>query len=221
MSGNVTYQTYEFSGGLYATQPSIETRGINIVYERLWTRALTSTVSVGPQWIGGYTLTPLQLQAYPPGTNPVVPSRLNVAVNAALSYTHRFTVGSVSYTRGANGGSGVQAGATADTILAQISSTFGPDWAGALSVGGVRTLGLAGGNPTQTIDLRCAVKPAYLATSFGLRQRFGSISIPRFLRWNKRLQRNFELCGDRHFVHTSFVPNESVLKESSCLDIAQ
>jgi hypothetical protein len=153
LSGNFAYQTFSFGGGpLYVASPTIETRGVNVVYERLWSRSLTSSVAVGPQWIGGYTLTPVQLQAYPPGTNPVVSSRVNVAVNATLSYTHRFTSGTLSYTRGANGGSGVQAGATADTILAQISTTFGPDWAGAVSVGGARTLGLNGGNPTQTVN---------------------------------------------------------------------
>lgn len=157
LSGNVAYQDFDFSGGLYATQPSIQTRGINLVYERLWSRALTSSVSVGPQWISGYTLTPLQLQAYPPGTNPVVPSRVNVAVNASLSYTHRFTVGSVTYTRGVNGGSGVQAGATADAIFGHITSNFGPNWAGALSVGGVRTVALAGGTPTPTVDFGAQV----------------------------------------------------------------
>ena len=153
LSGNFTYQTFTFGAGPnYVAQPTIVTRGINAVYERLWSRAVTLSVAVGPQWIGGYTLTPVQLLAYPPGTNPVVSSRVNVAVNATVSYTRRFTIGTLSYTRGANGGSGVQAGATADTILAQVSTTFGPDWAGAVSVGGASTLGLNGGNPTQTIN---------------------------------------------------------------------
>jgi hypothetical protein len=152
LSANVAYQNFEFSGGIYAPQPTIETRGINIVYERLWSRALSSTVSVGPQWISGYTLTPLQLQPYPPGTNPVVPSRLNVAINASLSYTRRFTVGTLSYTRGVNGGSGVQAGATADTVVGGISTSFGPNWTAAMSAGGARTLGLNGGSPTQTFN---------------------------------------------------------------------
>jgi hypothetical protein len=107
---------------------------------------------VGPQWISGYTLTPLQLQPYPPGTNPVVPSRLNVAINASLSYTRRFTVGTLSYTRGVNGGSGVQAGATADTVVGGISTSFGPNWTAAMSAGGARTLGLNGGSPTQTFN---------------------------------------------------------------------
>ena len=152
LSANVVYQTYSFTG-LYATQPNIETRGINVVYERLWTRALTSAVSIGPQWISGYTLTPLQLEQYPPGTNPVVPSRVDVAVNASLSYTHRYTVSSLSYSRGINNGSGVQAGATADTLTGQIFESFGPNWSGAVSGVVANTTGLVGGSTsTQTFN---------------------------------------------------------------------
>ena len=152
LSVSAIYEVYDYSGGIYATQPSTEIRGINGIYERLWTRALTTSISVGPQWIGGYTLTPSELQYYPLGTNPVIPGRVTVGVSATASYSHQRTSGGVGYTRGFNGGSGVQPGATADTVFGQISRSFGRDWGGALSGTVARTVGLTGGTATQTYN---------------------------------------------------------------------
>jgi hypothetical protein len=152
LSGNVSYGTYSFSG-FGVTQPSINIRGINGVYERVWSRSVSTTVSVGPQWISGYTLTPLQLQGYPPGTNPVVPGRVTVAVSASASYTHQHTSASLGYTSGVNGGSGVQSGSTADAFMGQVSRSFGINWSGGASASLARTVALIGGTPTQTYSV--------------------------------------------------------------------
>ena len=150
LSGNVSYSTYSFSG--VGAQPTVVSRGLNIVYERLWTRALTTTISAGPQWISGYTLTPLQLQNYPTGTNPVIPGRVTAAVNASASYTRGYTVGTLSYSRGINAGSGVYQGATGDTLTGQVSRSFGPNWQGSATGALARTLGLTGGSATKTFS---------------------------------------------------------------------
>ena len=150
LSGSGYYSTYSFSG--VGAQPTVVSEGLNIVYERLWTRALTTSISAGPQWIGGYTLTPLQLQNYPPGINPVIPGRVTTAVNASVSYTRGRTVGSLTYSRGINAGSGVYQGASGDTISGQVARTFGPDWAGSASGTLARTIGLVGGSATKTLS---------------------------------------------------------------------
>ncbi len=151
LSGNADYQTYSFNG-LYSSQPNLITRGLNVVYERLWTRALTTSVSLGPQWIAGYTLTPLQLQFYPPGTNPVVPGRILLAVSATASYTRGYTSGSLSYSRGVNGGSGSTARRNCGYCFGADPTQYRANWSAAADGTFARTLGITGGTPTETYN---------------------------------------------------------------------
>ena len=59
VSLNAAYSTYSYSGGytyfpgttITYTQPDVETRGINVSYQRLLSKSLSVNVSAGPQWV--------------------------------------------------------------------------------------------------------------------------------------------------------------------------
>lgn len=138
ISLNGQYSVYSFSGGTTFT-----TRGLNLDYSRILSKSLTMQVSAGPQWISSFSG-----KALGTGTNQQVsvPSRLNAAANASVSYTHRFTQAGLSYSRGVNSGSGVQTGGIADSVSGSLNQSFGRDWSAGVSAtftntGGVATVG--------------------------------------------------------------------------------
>jgi hypothetical protein len=127
---NAVYSTYTYSGpgsGFYT--PDIETRGINLSYQRLLSRTLSVSVSAGPQWVNS-------------SNSLLIPPALNVAATASLSYSRRLTNATVSYTRGANGGSGVLPGATSDSVGASVGHSYGRDWVASATVAYTHTSGL-------------------------------------------------------------------------------
>jgi hypothetical protein len=128
---NAVYSTFSYGNTPTATsQPDIEIRGINASYQRVLTRTLSMSVSAGPQWISSSNST-------------LIPSSLNAAVSASLSYQRGFTSASVGYSRGVNGGSGVLLGAISDSINGSLGHTFGHNWVGSLNAGYTHSAGLA------------------------------------------------------------------------------
>ena len=72
MSVNADYSTFSYSGsGTGLSPPDIETRGINLSYQRLLSRTLSINVSGGPQWVSSSNST-------------LIPSDVNAAVSAGL-----------------------------------------------------------------------------------------------------------------------------------------
>lgn len=112
VSGNVTYSTFSYGSGIDLT---IQTHGVNGVFQRVLSRLLTVSISAGPMWISS-------------NNNALVPSNLTVATDLSLSYARKFTTASISYSRGVNGGSGVQPGALSDSVSASVARTYGRDW---------------------------------------------------------------------------------------------
>ncbi|MGD0443666.1 MAG: hypothetical protein ABSA39_06985 [Edaphobacter sp.] len=134
VSVNANYSTYDFSTNdseidTNTTNPDIETRGINLVYSRTLSHTLSMTLSAGPQWVSSSNST-------------LVPSSLNAAVNASLSYTRGFTNGSLNYSRGVNAGSGVLPGAESDSVSGYVGHTFGRKWVGSMTVAYTHSVGL-------------------------------------------------------------------------------
>lgn len=127
ISGNVNYSNFSYGSGINLT---IETRGINVVYQRVLSRTLAVSTSVGPLWISS-------------SNKALIPSNLTVAADLSLNYSRKFTSASLSYTRGVNGGSGVQTGALSDGVAASIGRTYGRDWMASLSANYMHTSGLA------------------------------------------------------------------------------
>jgi hypothetical protein len=133
---SAVYSSYDTTGVFAVLPPgypnnnvTFVAKGINVSYSRQWTRALSSDVSVGPQWIQS-------------SSAQLIPDRLDVYVNAGLGYGRRLTSYSLRYTHGVNGGSGVQPGAISDNIGASASRNFTRVWAGSASFGWTRTSGL-------------------------------------------------------------------------------
>lgn len=130
VSLNAVYSTYSYSGAqIAAFQPDIETRGINLSYQRVLSRSFSMSVSAGPQWISSNNST-------------LIPSSLNAAASASLSYQHKLLTASVNYSHGVTGGSGVLPGALSDTVSGSVGRTYGHDWVASLNGGYSHSAGL-------------------------------------------------------------------------------
>jgi hypothetical protein len=144
-SVSAVYSTFNYSGfngGL--PEPDIESRGINVSYQRLLSRSLSVSVSAGPQWISSANST-------------FIPSSLNAAATAGLSYSRGFTSAAIAYSHGVNAGSGVLPGAISDTVYASVGHTYGRKWLASLNGGYAHSSGLTqiitGGSTVATHEV--------------------------------------------------------------------
>jgi hypothetical protein len=143
VSLDAVYTTFDYSGNTADSgQPDIESRGINVSYQRVLSRAFSMSVSAGPQWISSSNST-------------LIPSKVDAAVSANLSYSRRFTSASVGYSHGVNAGSGVLAGAISDSAFVYVGHTFGRKWVASLNAGYSRSTGLtqlSNGSPLVPVN---------------------------------------------------------------------
>ena len=124
------YSDYYFtSAGAGPNDPGFTTRGINLSYQRVLSRSFSASISAGPQWVSS-------------SDSLLIPSAINVAVSAGLSYGYRNTHASVTYTRGVNNGSGVIPGALSDGVSGTVGHTWGRNWLASLSAAYTHTAGL-------------------------------------------------------------------------------
>lgn len=93
-------------------------------YQHAWTRSLASSVSIGPEWIGGANDNLIS-----------IPSSTAISVQASVNYQRRSVSSALSYSRATTGGSGYLYGAETDTVVANFSEDFDKNL----------TLGLTGG----------------------------------------------------------------------------
>lgn len=126
VSANVDYSVFSYGSGINLT---MQTRGLNGVFQRVLSRKLSMNASVGPQWISS-------------SNSAVIPSKLTVATNINLLYAGKNATAGLNYSRGANGGSGVQPGALSDTVGLSLGKTYGGLWMTSLSLDYTRTSGL-------------------------------------------------------------------------------
>lgn len=164
ISGTAIYSTFSYGGGI---DLSMQTRGINVGFERILSSTLKMSVSAGPTWLSS-------------SNSALIPSRVTVSANANLGYTHGFTMMSLGYSRGVNGGSGVQAGAISDNISASISRTYGRDWSASVSGNYTHSSGLVQ-NSALTGSLTSSF--AYLSGTTNL--TYGGVQVSR--RWTDSL----------------------------------
>ena len=130
VSLDAVYTTFSYGGTpSAASQPDIETRGINLAYQRVLTRTFSMSVSAGPQWVSS-------------SNSLLIPDSLNVAASASLSYQRGFTTASVNYSRGVSGGSGVLPGALTDTVSGSVGHTYGRNWVASLNAAYAHSAGL-------------------------------------------------------------------------------
>jgi hypothetical protein len=127
---SAVYTTYSYSGPFAGpATPDFQTKGINLGYQRLLNRRFSMSVSGGPLWITS-------------SNSALIPATFSVAAAASLSYTRGFTSASVSFTRGANAGSGVIPGAISNSVYGTLAHTFGRKWIASLNGGYVHSTGL-------------------------------------------------------------------------------
>jgi hypothetical protein len=141
VSLDAVYST--FSYGASSGEPDIETRGINMSYQRVLSRTLSMNVSGGPQWISSSNST-------------LIPSSLNASATGNLSYSRRLTSAAVGYIHGVSGGSGVLAGAISDSVNASAGHTYGRKWVASLTMGYSHSAGLTRlvtGTPTAPTNV--------------------------------------------------------------------
>jgi hypothetical protein len=130
ISVDAVYSTYSYSNSTTGlTPPDIETRGINLSYQRVLSRTLSMSVSAGPQWVSSSNST-------------LIPSALNVAATGSLSYARGATSASLSYVRGVNSGSGVLPGALSDSVIGSVGRSYGRKWVASASGAYTHTTGL-------------------------------------------------------------------------------
>lgn len=98
-------------------------------FKRTWTRALSSTVSAGPGWIGS-------------SDNSPIPSSTAISAHAAVNYQFRSGSAGLSYNRSISGGSGYLFGGENDSVVATLSREFGRKLTVGLVGGYLRTTGL-------------------------------------------------------------------------------
>ena len=123
------YSIFTYSAG---ANTSFQTRGLNVRVERQLSRALSASVGAGPLWISS-------------SSSLAIPSRLSYSAAVSLNYTRRALNLGLAFSRGANGGSGVQPGAISDNLSAIAYRSFGRDWSASANVGYFHTSGLSDG----------------------------------------------------------------------------
>jgi hypothetical protein len=126
VSGSATYSTFSYGAGI---DLSIQTEGVNAAFSRVLSHTLSVSASAGPMWISS-------------SNKALIPSNLTVASNFNLSYAGETTSAALSYSRGVNGGSGVQPGAIADSVAFSAGRSYGRDWAGSLTANYTHSGGL-------------------------------------------------------------------------------
>jgi hypothetical protein len=126
ISGNATYSTFSYGSGIDLT---MQTRGINAVFQRVLSHTLSLSASGGPMWISS-------------SNKALIPSNLTFATDLNLTYSRELTSGSLNYSRGVNGGSGVQPGALSDNVSVSIGRTYGRDWMASLTANYTHSSGL-------------------------------------------------------------------------------
>lgn len=152
---SAVYSSYDTTNLLFNLPPGFpldkityQTKGINVSYSRQWTRAFSTDVSAGPQWIQS-------------SAAQVIPDKLNYYVNAGANYSHQLINYSVRYSHGVNGGSGALPGGISDNVSASVGRNFGRQWAAAAIFSYSRTSGLLSLFPNTPSSISGSIDTEY------------------------------------------------------------
>lgn len=133
LSGQYSFNYFSYPGNNPAVPiSSLATNTALFSYQRVWNRRITTTVSVGPEWIDS-------------PDSAVVPSSTTVAGNASAIDQFRFGSASLNYSRATSGGAGFLAGAEVDTAFAGFAREFERKLSINLTGGYMRTSALGNG----------------------------------------------------------------------------
>ena len=125
LTANYNYSLFNFVGTSY----SVTTQSETVDYNRRWTRLFSTDFYAGPQHISS--------------TGPFSgPATTQIAAGASASYNGRNAFYTLSYSRGANNGSGVIEGSFSDNVILAAHRQFGRQWSASGSVSYSRTTSL-------------------------------------------------------------------------------
>jgi hypothetical protein len=126
-----------------------------VSYKREWTRQITTTIAVGPQWTSS-------------SLSSVIPSTTTIAGNATLEDRLHFGSINVGVSRGANGGGGYLIGGEVDSVNGGLTREFGKDLTVGLSGAYMHTTGLLVGTGNQSNqDFNATFGGAEVSKRFG------------------------------------------------------
>jgi hypothetical protein len=172
-----TYGTYDYSN--LGTGASFATRGLSASYKRQLSRALTASVSGGPEWISS-------------SSTLAIPSQLTYTASVSLGYTIRQYNAQIGYIRGITGGAGVQPGGISDSLIGSLQRPFGNVWSVGANIGYSRTQGLSNvATPTNLALLG-------LTTTGNYNSVFAGAQVSR------RLSRSFSAFGSYTAINQSY-----------------
>jgi len=146
---------------------SFTTQGVNLTDLRQWSRSLSMTASIGPQWISSS-----DKAAFPPQTD--------LAANISLNYTKKFRSASVGYSRGAMSGVGILPGAFEDSFQASMQQNWGRNWMAALTGSYIRVTGFGTGNYGGYLGSSSSGS-AIFASSGAMDGEYGGVQVTRNL----------------------------------------
>ena len=131
LSGQYSFTYFSYPGN-NPTQliSSFVTNAAFFGYQRVWSRSITTNVSVGPEWLAS-------------SNSAVVPSSTSVAGNASASDQFRFGSATLNFSRQVSGGGGYLVGAEVTTVSAGFAREFERKLSVNLTGGYMRTSGLA------------------------------------------------------------------------------
>jgi len=120
---NYMFSRFNYGSSPLSSQlnPSFDSNGVNVTFERALNRRFSMNLSAGPQWTKGSS------------NGAAFPSRLNVSIGAAVNYRGERTQASLGYYRGANAGSGVLVGASTDNVGIAVQRQLDRNWSGSVS----------------------------------------------------------------------------------------
>lgn len=127
---NTVGANYSYSSYTYArSQYGFVSQGANLTYHRLWSRKLSTSLSLGPQRTSS-------------SNGAISKPSTNLAANLAANYAGEGYSGSLTYFRGVNNGSGAIQGALSDSVSASAGRMFGRSWTGSVLTNYTRTTSL-------------------------------------------------------------------------------
>ena len=107
LTGNYVFSQFSYPDYNF----TFTTNSVSPGFEHVWSRAVTTNISAGPQWTSS-------------SSSATVPPSTGVTVNASVNYKVKLNSASLIYTRGVMGGAGYLIGGESDDLSATFSHVF-------------------------------------------------------------------------------------------------
>jgi hypothetical protein len=111
------YTSEQYQGTNFA----FTSEGLMFQYQRQWSPNLSMSVAAGPQRLYGTGVAALYITP-----------QIDFVADAGLTYIHKLTTASLTYTRATDAGSGVLYGGLTNTVMFAVQRQFNLKWQGAL-----------------------------------------------------------------------------------------